>query len=75
MSKFISRKKSLTFQEINIALREYSSEYFIDEMKNELSGFADDKLIKELEQVFQRIGDNKFNYNKFFTLLKKRIKN
>ena len=63
-------KKSLTFQEINIALREYSSEYFIDEMKNELSGFADDKLIKELEQVFQRIGDNKFNYNKFFTLLK-----
>ncbi len=60
----------LTFKEINTALKDYSSEYFIHEMKNELSGFIDDKLIQELEQVFQRIGNNKFSYNKFSDLLK-----
>ncbi|MBC2456115.1 P-loop ATPase, Sll1717 family [Clostridium beijerinckii] len=54
-------KQSLTFSEINIALKSYSRDYFIEEMKNEITGFINDDLINILPSVFRKIATKSFD--------------
>lgn len=58
-------KESLVYNEITTATKNYSKDYFIEEMKNEITGFISDDLINILPSVFQRIGDRKFTLNEF----------
>lgn len=53
-------KASLTYSELDRVLIDYSTEYFIEEMKNELAGFIDDELISLIPQVLQKIGGSDF---------------
>lgn len=62
-------KESLSYSEMNAVLKEYSKEYFIEEMKNEITGFITDSLVVELPSIFQKIGDKKFTYREFSDLL------
>ncbi len=62
-------KEGLSYSEVNAALKEYSKEYFIEEMKNEITGFASDSLVVELPAIFQKIGNKKFTYREFGELL------
>ena len=54
-------KESLSYTDIQNALKIYSKEYFIEEMKNEITGFIDDNLINILPSVFRKIGQNTFS--------------
>lgn len=62
-------KEGLSYSEMNAVLKEYSKEYFIEEMKNEITGFISDSLVIELPSIFQKIGDKKFTYREFSVLL------
>lgn len=53
--------EKLSFSETNRALKIYSRDYFIEEMKNELSGYIDDRIIGVLPAVFQRTGSRAFS--------------
>ncbi len=53
-------KQKLLSSEIRKALKVYSREYFIEEMKNELSGYIDDDIINAVPSLFQRIGSKSF---------------
>ncbi|EGO9421391.1 hypothetical protein ABKP64_09470 [Enterococcus faecalis] len=55
--------KEIRFNEMNKAIKNYSKDYFIEEMKNEVTGFVNDDLITLLPTIFQRIGNNKFTVN------------
>ncbi|AKA71496.1 P-loop ATPase, Sll1717 family [Clostridium scatologenes] len=55
-------KETLTFSEMQSALKIYSRDYFIEEMKNEITGFVNDELINILPSVFGKIGKKSFNY-------------
>lgn len=55
-------KSKLTYSEVNNVLKLYSRDYFIEEMKNELSGYVNDNIISVLPAVFQRIGSKAINY-------------
>ena len=62
-------KESLSYSEVNIALKEYSKEYFIEEMKNEISGFINDSIVREIPAIFQKVGYKEFGYKEFSKLL------
>ena len=49
-------KSNLVYSEVNNVLKIYSRDYFIEEMKNELSGYINDDIVSVLPAVFQRIG-------------------
>lgn len=53
-------KEKLGYSEMTKALKIYSKDYFIEEMKNEITGFIDDKLIINLPSVFTKVGRNAF---------------
>lgn len=55
-------KSQLVYSEVNNVLKLYSRDYFIEEMKNELSGYVHDEMIGILPAVFQRIGSRAINY-------------
>lgn len=55
-------KETLTFSEMQTALKIYSRDYFIEEMKNEITGFVNDELINILPSVFGKVGKKSFNY-------------
>lgn len=57
-----AKKESLTFGEMQTALKIYSRDYFIEEMKNEITGFIDDDLINILPGVFRKIAKKSFIY-------------
>lgn len=59
----------LTFSEMKSAIKKYSSDYFIEEMKNELSGYIDDILINSLPSTFQRLGSSSFTFEKFMQVI------
>lgn len=46
-------------------LKIYSKDYFIEEMKNEITGFVDDNLINILPAVFRKMGQRDFNISEF----------
>lgn len=53
-------REKLLSSEIRKALKTYSREYFIEEMKNELSGYVSDEIINVVPSLFQRIGSKSF---------------
>lgn len=62
-------REKLTFSEMKNAVKKYSAEYFIEEMKNELSGYIDDVLINTLPSTFQRLGSSSFSFEKFLQVI------
>lgn len=58
-------KESLTFSDTKNAIKKYSREYFIEEMKNELTGYTTDTLITSLPAIFQKLGSSSFYQEKF----------
>lgn len=58
-------KEFLTHAEMLTAIKIYSKEYFIEEMKNEITGFVNDELINILPSVFSKIGKRAFNFIEF----------
>ncbi|MDK9867278.1 P-loop ATPase, Sll1717 family [Staphylococcus sp. IPLA37010] len=55
----------LTFSKLKTTMKSYSNDYFINEMKDELSGFSDDEMINSLPQIFKSIGSKKFSFAEF----------
>lgn len=53
--------EKLSLSETQSALKVYSNKYFIEEMKNELSGFISDELIVSIPSVFRRLGGRAFD--------------
>lgn len=58
----------LTISETQNVLKVYSNKYFIEEMKNELSGFIDDELIISIPSVFRRLGGRAFELSEICKL-------
>lgn len=56
-------KDELGFSEMQNVLKIYSKEYFIEEMKNEITGYVDDFLINILPSVFRKMGRKDFALN------------
>ena len=69
--KTYPNKTNLTYSEMDQVLIDYSTEYFIEEMKNELAGFIDDEVINILPQVLQTIGGSDFSYKEFKKVVEK----
>lgn len=59
----------LTFSEMKSSIKKYSCDYFIEEMKNELSGYISDILINTLPSTFQRLGSNSFTFEKLLRII------
>lgn len=66
-------KEKINDSEFIKAIKTYSTNYFIEEMKNELAGFIEDKYIKLLTPVFSRIGNVEFSEGRFFNEFEKII--
>lgn len=58
--------QTIGYGEVNEAIKNYSKDYFIEEMKNEVTGFVNDELITLLPTIFQRIGSNRFTLNDLY---------
>ena len=58
-------KETLSYSEMQTAIKIYSKEYFIEEMKNEITGFVNDELINILPSVFSKIGKRAFKFTEF----------
>lgn len=67
------QKNYLSYSETNEAIKVYSRDYFIEEMKNELSGYTADDLINILPAVFQRIGGTAFFFINFKNNVEKQL--
>lgn len=63
------QKENLSYSEMKNAIKKYSSDYFIEEMKNELSGFVDDGLINALPSTLQRLGSRSFTFEKLLQVI------
>lgn len=59
----------LSYSEMKNAIKIYSRDYFLEEMKNELSGYIDDVLINTLPSVFQKLGNKSFVFEKFVQVI------
>ncbi|MBS6559253.1 MAG: hypothetical protein KH355_03145 [Clostridiales bacterium] len=59
---------SLSISEVQKTLKVYSNKYFIEEMKNELSGFIADELIVSIPSIFRRLGQRAFELNEIHKL-------
>lgn len=53
--------KTLSLSETQNVLKIYSNKYFIEEMKNELSGFVDEELIFLIPTVLRKLGGRSFD--------------
>ncbi|HCD8960480.1 TPA: hypothetical protein NGA24_003679 [Clostridioides difficile] len=56
---------NLAYSEVQLLLRDYSSEYFLEEMKNELSGFMDKDIINNISIILSKLGKTNFTFKKF----------
>lgn len=54
--------ESLTYSEVNSAIASYSENYFLEELKNELTGFFNDQVINALPVLLSRIGSREFSF-------------
>jgi hypothetical protein len=61
--------ESLSLSEFQNALKVYSNKYFIEEMKNELTGFIDNDLIIILPSVFRRLGRRSFSFADIYKII------
>jgi hypothetical protein len=55
----------VNYSQLKYIMDQYSTDYFYEEMKNELSGFMLDNDIDNFEIVFSDIGRTDFTYNRF----------
>lgn len=55
-------EENLSFSDMKNAIKIYSRDYFLEEMKNELSGYIDDVLINTLPSTFQKLGSKSFTF-------------
>lgn len=53
--------ETLSLSETQNVLKSYSNQYFIEEMKNELSGFIPEEIIISLPSIFRRLGGRAFD--------------
>lgn len=60
--------ETLSLSETLTVLKTYSNKYFIEEMKNELSGFVDDELINEIPTIFRKLGGRGFTLTEIHKL-------
>lgn len=65
--------EKLTLSETQNVLKIYSNKYFIEEMKNELSGFIDDEIIISIPSVFRRLGGRPFDISELNRLTNEQI--
>lgn len=66
--------ESLSLSETQNVLKIYSNKYFIEEMKNELSGFVDEELIYLIPTVFRRMGGRAFDLKEITRLFDEQCK-
>ena len=59
----------LSYSEMKNDIKIYSRDYFVEEMKNELSGYVDDALINTLPSTFQKIGSKSFVIERFLQII------
>lgn len=58
-------KTSLSYSDVDLILRDYSTEYFLEEMKNELSGFICDEAISNIHLILTKLGKTDFTFDTF----------
>ena len=58
-------KSSLSYSDVDLILRDYSTDYFLEEMKNELSGFICDEAISNIPLIFTKLGRTNFSFDTF----------
>lgn len=58
-------KERLSFSEVSEAIKYYSNQYFIEEMKNALSGFVNDEIIIAIPSVLTKISTSSFTIGTF----------
>lgn len=63
-------KQTLSYSEVQTAIKYYSREYLIEEMKNELAGFVKDSLISVISTAFKKIATRAFTLEEFKYILK-----
>lgn len=68
-------KQNLTYSEVRNALKTYSRDYFLEEMKNEITGFVDDDHINALPSVLQKIGERSFYFSEFRKIMEEQSLN
>lgn len=56
---------TLSYSEVDLLLRDYSSSYFIEEMKNELAGFVNDDIISNITSILGKLGKTNFSLKSF----------
>ena len=66
-------KEVLSFSEVKETIKYYSNQYFIEEMKNGLSGFINDELITAVPSVFTKISNNSFNLSVFLSKINQQL--
>lgn len=64
-------ESSLIKSQVKAVLSNYSEKYFIDEMKNELSGFLSEEIIMEIPSLLTNIGNNVFTFAKWCSSIEK----
>lgn len=57
--------RQLSEYEFKLLLTQYSEEYFVGHMQDELTGFLPDEAINELQAVISKIGIRRFSYDAF----------
>lgn len=62
-------KEVLSYSDMKNAIKIYSRDYFIEEMKNELSGYIDDIMINTLPSTFQKLGRKSFTFETFVQVI------
>lgn len=68
--KLYPNKTSLKVTELKSVLSSYSENYFLEEMKNELAGFVEDSILKDLPNFLSRLESRTFRYSKWVTEFK-----
>ena len=58
--KECTRGKKLTVEKISTALTRYSEEYFVDAMRDELTGFFPNETVTALPEVLSKMGEQYF---------------
>lgn len=66
-----SNSSSLSKSEFKKLVARFSKEYFFDEMRNEMVGFVEDKILDDLTEALQYIGRDSFKLPDFLRAFRK----
>ena len=69
------KESKINYSQLKYVMDQYSTSYFYEEMKNELSGFMLDSDIDNFEIIFSDIGRIDFTYNRFRFVAEKYFSN